>query len=214
SDIYSLSERERRRLRGSEIGMVFQEPMTSLNPSLTIGQQLEEGLKLHRTFSPEERSHRIERMLKRVGIDDVGHAMRSYPHQFSGGMRQRIMLASVMLLQPALLIADEPTTALDAVVQRDVLELMVGLSREQGTSVLMISHDLGMIARYCDRMIVMRDGEIVEQRPTHELLARPHHPYTRKLLAVLPKRGPTRSFPAHQTPFVSVRDLVVEYGTG
>jgi len=139
-------------------------------------------------------------------------ALTSYPHQFSGGMRQRIMLASVMLLKPALLIADEPTTALDAVVQRDVLELMVELTRERGTAVLMISHDLGMIARYSDRAIVMSHGDVVEQGNTQELLARPQHPYTRKLLAAMPTRGPVRVFATDETPIVSVRKLVVDYG--
>ena len=129
-------------MRGARIGMVFQEPMTSLNPSMTIGRQLDEGLALHRDLTPDERRELILDMLTRVGIRDPEGALTAYPHQFSGGMRQRIMLASVMLLKPALLIADEPTTALDAVVQRDVLELMVELTRANGTAVLMISHDL------------------------------------------------------------------------
>ena len=210
-EITSASEQKLRDLRGSRVGLVFQEPMTSLNPSMLIGEQLEEGLALHRNFDSAERRRQILDMLRRVGLSDPEGAMTSYPHQFSGGMRQRIMLASVMLLKPALLIADEPTTALDAVVQRDVLELMVGLTRENNTAVLMISHDLGMIARYSDRVIVMRKGEVVERKATQELLARPEHPYTRKLLAAMPHRGPIRSFPVNGTPIVAVRDLVVDY---
>ena len=155
------------------------------------------------------RGRRDDFMKLRIGS---AGALTSYPHQFSGGMRQRIMLASVMLLKPALLIADEPTTALDAVVQRDVLELMVELTRERGTAALMISHDLGMIARYSDRAIVMSLGDVVEQGNTQELLARPQHPYTRKLLAAMPTRGPVRVFATDETPIVSVRKLVVDYG--
>jgi peptide/nickel transport system ATP-binding protein len=200
-----------RALRGTRIGMVFQEPMTSLNPSMLLGEQLDEGLALHRRLSARERRALILDMLRRVGLADPERALVSYPHQFSGGMRQRIMLASVMLLKPALLIADEPTTALDAVIQRDVLELMVGLTRENGTAVMMISHDLGMVARYCDRILVMRQGEIVEQGSTQALLAAPRHEYTRKLLAAMPRRGPARPAPGGETPVVAVRDLVVDY---
>ncbi|MBA4224675.1 MAG: peptide ABC transporter ATP-binding protein, partial [Methylobacterium sp.] len=135
-----------------------------------------------------------------------------YPHQYSGGMRQRIMLASVMLLKPALLLADEPTTALDAVVQRDVMELMVDLTKENGTAVLLISHDLGMVARYCSRIVVMCQGDVVEQGKSEDILARPQHPYTRKLLAAMPHREPARELPQAATPLVSVDGLVVDYG--
>ncbi len=210
-DIAQLSSGELRKLRGARIGMVFQEPMTSLNPSMLIGRQLDEGLALHGSLSAEERRNLILDMLRRVGIKDPEGALKAYPHQFSGGMRQRIMLASVMLLQPALLVADEPTTALDAVVQRDVLELMVELTRARGTAVLMISHDLSMVARYTDRIIVMCKGEIVEQGTTQDLLRQPRHPYTQKLLAAMPRRLPARSLPATAQPIVEVRDLVVDY---
>src|SRR5260221_10584543 len=207
----TMTERQRRALRGARIGMVFQEPMTSLNPSMRLGDQLDEGLALHRRLPPAERRRLIVDMLHRVGLTNADRTLSAYPHQFSGGMRQRIMLASVMLLKPALLVADEPTTALDAVVQRDVLELLVGLTRENGTAVLMISHDLPMIAQYCDRIVVMRLGEIVEQGPAEALLAAPKHPYTQGLLAAMPKRGPSRRFPADETPVVAVQDLVVDY---
>ncbi|WP_332610768.1 ABC transporter ATP-binding protein [Achromobacter sp. ESBL13] len=200
-----------RKLRGARIGMVFQEPMTSLNPSMPIGRQLDEGLKLHRrAMSPAQRRERILEMLRRVGISDPKGAMDAWPHEFSGGMRQRMMLASVMLLEPALLIADEPTTALDAVVQRDVLELMVDLTREHNTAVLMISHDLPMVARYTERMVVMQHGKVLEAGTTAGILERPRHPYTRKLLDAMPRRLPARKLP-REAPIVEVKNLVVDY---
>ena len=162
--------------------------MTSLNPSLTIGRQLEEALVLHTGLDAAGRRQATLAMLDRVGLSDPERVLRSWPHEFSGGMRQRIMLASVMLPSPALLVADEPTTALDAVVQRDVLDLMVTLTAEKGTAVLMISHDLAMVARYSARVIVMCQGEIVEQGPTADILRAPAHPYTRKLLRAMPRR--------------------------
>jgi peptide/nickel transport system ATP-binding protein len=210
-EVLSLSDRELRRLRGAEIGLVFQEPMTSLNPSMTIGRQLEEGLILHGKAAAEERRAKILDMLKRVGIRDPEGALTVYPHELSGGMRQRVMLASVMLLKPALLIADEPTTALDAVVQRDVMELMVELTRAEGTAVLLISHDLPMVARYTSRIVVMEKGAIVEQGRTEDLLAAPQHPYTKKLLSSLPFRGEPRAIDTSKAPMVSARDIVVDY---
>ncbi|MBN8954336.1 MULTISPECIES: ABC transporter ATP-binding protein [unclassified Rhizobium] len=210
-DVLAMKNGELRNLRGAEIGVVFQEPMTSLNPSMTVGRQLEEGLVLHTRLSPDERRIRILDMLKRVGIRDPEGALTSYPHEFSGGMRQRIMLASVMLLKPALLIADEPTTALDAVIQRDVMELMVELTRAEGTAVLLISHDLPMVARYTNRIVVMEKGAVVEQERTEDLLDAPKHAYTRKLLSSLPFRSETRDIDASQTPMVSARNVVVDY---
>ncbi|WP_244491232.1 ABC transporter ATP-binding protein, partial [Bosea sp. Root381] len=210
-EVTTMADKRLRSIRGARVGMVFQEPMTSLNPSMTIGRQLEEGLALHRDLDAAGRKALILDMLRRVGLTDPEGALEAYPHQFSGGMRQRIMLASVMLLKPALLLADEPTTALDAVVQRDVMELMVELTRENGTAVLLISHDLGMVARYCSRIVVMCQGDVVEQGQSEEILARPQHPYTRKLLAAMPLRGPVRSFETGPTPIVAVRDLVVDY---
>ncbi|MDX0515602.1 ABC transporter ATP-binding protein [Sinorhizobium medicae] len=210
-DVLKLKEKELRRLRGAEIGVVFQEPMTSLNPSMTIGRQLEEGLVLHTKAPAQERRLRILDMLKRVGIRDPEGALASYPHEFSGGMRQRIMLASVMLLKPALLIADEPTTALDAVIQRDVMELMVELTRAEGTAVLLISHDLPMVARYTSRIVVMEKGAIVEQGRTEDLLTAPQHPYTRKLLSSLPFRGEPRRIDTSKAPMISAREIIVDY---
>jgi len=200
-----------RKLRGARIGMVFQEPMTSLNPSMKIGRQLDEGLALHSPrLSSGERRDAILSMLDRVGIRDPQGALDAWPHEFSGGMRQRMMLAAVMLLRPALLLADEPTTALDAVVQRDVLELMVALTREHNTAVLLISHDLAMVARYTERVIVMRHGEVIEMGRTQEILTHPREPYTRKLLAAMPRRGEVRVFEP-KPPLVDVKKLVVEY---
>ncbi len=210
-DITLMSEADLRCLRGAEIGLVFQEPMTSLNPSMTIGRQLEEGLTLHTEYTPAERRAKILAMLQRVGIRDPEGALTSYPHEFSGGMRQRIMLASVMLLKPALLIADEPTTALDAVIQRDVMELMVELTKAEGTAVLLISHDLPMVARYTSRIVVMEKGSIVEAGTTEQILKTPKHPYTRKLLSSLPIRGEVRAINTAAAPMVSAKNIVVDY---
>ncbi|MBB4122002.1 ABC transporter ATP-binding protein [Martelella radicis] len=210
-DTLAMSPRDLRSLRGARIGMVFQEPMTSLNPSMVIGRQLEEGLKLHTGLSPSKRREAILAMLERVGIVEPERALSAYPHEFSGGMRQRIMLASVMLLKPALLVADEPTTALDAVIQRDVMELMVELTRAEGTAVLLISHDLPMVARYTSRIAVMEKGVVVESGTTEDILTRPQHPYTRKLLSSLPGRGETRAFQSEDVPVLAVEDVIVDY---
>ncbi|NLR99898.1 ABC transporter ATP-binding protein [Rhizobium sp. P38BS-XIX] len=211
-NIADLLTRELRSVRGGVVGMIFQEPMTSLNPSMKIGRQLEEGLRLHRQYPRNERHRRIVDMLSRVGIRNPEAALDSYPHQFSGGMRQRIMIASTMLLEPQLLIADEPTTALDAIVQKDVLELMIGLARAKNTAILIVSHDLAMISRYTDRTIVMAQGAIVEAGPTSETMGNPTHPYTRKLLASIPRRAPARIEDGLK-PLIEVKGLAVDYPT-
>ena len=193
-ELTSLAPRELRAVRGAEVGMVFQEPMASLNPALTIGLQLSEGLKLHRKLDDREIRARCVEMLTRVRIESPEQALKAYPHQFSGGMRQRIMLASVLLLKPKLLIADEPTTALDTLSQREVLELMVELARDNDVATLLITHDLGVVARYADRVVVLEKGLPVETGSTLEVLTRPTHGYTKRLVGSRPghtQRGRT-----------------------
>nr|WP_312988026.1 ABC transporter ATP-binding protein [Comamonas koreensis] len=209
--LYAMNERQLRAVRGPRVAMVFQEPMTSLTPTLSIGEQLLEGLRMHLPQARDEHMPRIHAMLERVGLRDTQRILSAFPHEFSGGMRQRIMIASAMLLRPALLIADEPTTALDAVVQREVMEMMLELTRENGTAVLLISHDLPMVARYADRMVVMKQGDIVETGPTAQVLAAPAHDYTRQLLRTLPQRRAPRQID-RTAPLMSARDLVLEFG--
>jgi peptide/nickel transport system ATP-binding protein len=189
--------------------MVFQEPMVSLNPALSVGAQLVEGLMLHEKIGRAEARARALAMLARIRIDDPARCFGAWPHEFSGGMRQRIMLASVMLLKPRLLIADEPTTALDTLVQREVLELMVELARENDTAILLVSHDLGLVARYADDVVVMRGGRVIERGPTARILLDPQHDYTRNLLEAMPR--PRRLAPPARAdvPVVEARDLVV-----
>ncbi|MFN8995429.1 MAG: ATP-binding cassette domain-containing protein, partial [Pseudomonadota bacterium] len=178
-----------RELRGGTVGMVFQEPMVSLNPAIRIGEQIAEGLRLHTQLSKPEVEAACVTMLKRVQIANPLQCMRSFPHEFSGGMRQRIMLASVMLLKPKLLIADEPTTALDTLTQLEVLDIMVSLARTDGTAVLLITHNLGLVSRYADKAIVMQTGKVVESGDAKTLLRSPQHPYTKQLVDALPKRS-------------------------
>jgi peptide/nickel transport system ATP-binding protein len=188
-ELTAMTPEQLRGVRGAGIGMVFQEPMTSLNPALPIGRQLAEGLKLHRGLPDDEVRRRSIDMLRRVQIVDPERCLERYPHEFSGGMRQRIMLASVLMLEPRLLIADEPTTALDTLSQREVLELMVALTREMGTALLLITHDLGLVAQYTERVLVLEKGILVEAGATRDVLAAPKHPYTAKLVGSLPRPG-------------------------
>jgi len=206
-----VSVSELRRIRGNRIGMVFQEPMVSLNPAITIGQQMAEGLRLHTRLSKVEIRERCLTMLERIGIQNAERCLKAYPHEFSGGMRQRIMLASVMLLRPALLIADEPTTALDTLAQQDVIDLMLELTREFNTSVLFISHDLSLVARYADKVVVMRYGKAVEQGATRELLQNPQQAYTRQLLDALPQRGVLPPLPEASGPLLEINNVVIDY---
>ncbi|WP_374684847.1 ABC transporter ATP-binding protein [Mesorhizobium sp. J428] len=201
-----------RSVRGAQIGMIFQEPMVSLNPSMTIGRQMAEGLRLHQGLSDSEIRDRSLAMLERIQIKDPVRCLAAYPHEFSGGMRQRIMIASVMLLRPKLLIADEPTTALDTLVQRDVLDLMVELTQENETAVLLISHDLGMVSHYVRDVVVMLKGKAVERGRSLDVLKAPQHEYTRRLVDALPQRhaGGARS-QARVEPLLDVRGVVVEY---
>jgi peptide/nickel transport system ATP-binding protein len=211
-ELTSLAPKALRQIRGAQIGMVFQEPMVSLNPAVTIGEQMAEGLRLHRDMSRAEIKDRSLAMLERIQIKDPGKCLAAYPHEFSGGMRQRIMLASVMLLKPRLLIADEPTTALDTLVQRDVLDLMVELTRENGTAVLLISHDLGMVSHYVNNVTVMCEGKAVEQGSSTQVLHAPQHDYTRRLVDALPKRSAGGSRKAIDgPPLVEISNVVIDY---
>jgi peptide/nickel transport system ATP-binding protein len=210
-DVLSMSEEEIRRLRGAKIGMVFQEPMVSLNPAHTIGSQLIEGLLVHEKISREEARSRAENMLQRVQIANPLECMKAYPHQFSGGMRQRIMLASVMLLKPKLLIADEPTTALDTLSQREVLEVMVELTRSYGTAVLLITHNLGLVAQYANSVVVLERGRLVEAGPVAHVLRHPEHAYTRALINALPRREMDRVPVATGAPLISAENVSVTF---
>jgi peptide/nickel transport system ATP-binding protein len=178
-DLTRISDERLRELRGGSIGMVFQEPMVSLNPAMTIGRQLGEALALHSTMSPAAQREACLAMLRRVQIPDPEACLRAYPHEFSGGMRQRIMLAAVMLPKPKLLIADEPTTALDNLAQAEILNLMVELARDNGTAVLLVTHNLGLVARYADRALVMQRGRIVKEGNARQILREPREEYTR-----------------------------------
>ena len=200
-----------RALSGGEIGMVFQEPMVSLNPAMTVGAQMAEGLRLHYRLGRREIRERSLAMLERVRIPRPLAALGAWPHQFSGGMRQRIMLASVMLLKPKLLIADEPTTALDMLSQREVLDLMVALARDEGAAVLLITHDLGVVGRYAERAVVLRRGRLVEEAETARLLAAPREPYTRSLVASFAERLPPRPAPVRTDPVIAVKGLAVRH---
>jgi oligopeptide transport system ATP-binding protein len=185
-DLLQLSSAEMRKIRGDRIAMIFQEPMSSLNPVLTIGDQLCEALKLHRGMNHTAARARAVELLQLVSIPEAEKRLDQYPHQFSGGMRQRIMIAMGMSCQPKLLIADEPTTALDVTIQAQVLELIKQLSAEMGTAVILITHNLGIVARYADRVNVMYAGRIVEQATADDLYANPAHPYTLGLLRSVP----------------------------
>jgi peptide/nickel transport system ATP-binding protein len=210
-DLGAATPARLRALRGPGMGMVFQEPMTSLNPAHRIGAQMEEGLALHTRLSRAGRRAACIAMLTRVGIAEPERRLLAYPHEFSGGMRQRIMLASVMLLKPRLLIADEPTTALDSLTQAEVLGLMTELAREHGTALLLITHDLALVARHADRALVMQDGRAVEEGPALPLLTRPREDYTRALVAALPRRGPARPPAPPAPPLIEARELSVTY---
>ncbi len=186
-DLLKLSEEEMRGIRGNKIGMIFQEPMTSLNPVFTIGNQIEESIILHQKVSKEEAKNRAIEMLKKVGIPAPEQRYKEYPHQLSGGMRQRVMIAIALACNPAILIADEPTTALDVTVQAQILELIGGLQESLGMGVVLITHDLGVIAEHADKVAVMYASHIVEYSIADEVYFNPLHPYTVGLLGSIPK---------------------------
>jgi peptide/nickel transport system ATP-binding protein len=185
-DLLTLPESQKRTLRGNELAMIFQEPMTSLNPVLTVGEQIAEAARLHLKMDRGSAHAHARRMLELVEIPAAAQRVNEYPHQLSGGMRQRVMIALAMACNPTLLIADEPTTALDVTIQAQILALMGRLQKETGMSMLFVTHNLGVVAQYADAVAVMYAGRIVEAAPVHELFAKPEHPYTRGLLACLP----------------------------
>ena len=188
-DLLTMSDGELRSVRGRQIGMVFQDPLSSLHPQFRVGAQIAEAIRVHERTSPKILRSRVIDVLAEVGIPDPARRVDDYPHQFSGGMRQRVMIGLALALRPALLIADEPTTALDVTVQSQLLDLMNSLQQEHGTAILMITHDLGVVAKVADRVITMYGGRIVERGSRADVLASPHHPYTRGLLASVPRVG-------------------------
>ena len=186
-DLVKASEKEMQKIRGNEISMIFQEPMTSLNPIIKCGKQIAESLRLHRGMKKKEAMEEAVRMMRAVGIANPEVRAHEYPHQMSGGMRQRVMIAMALACQPQILIADEPTTALDVTIQAQILDLIRELNESMGTSVVFITHDLGVVSDLCDTVIVMYTGHIVEQAPVKELFESPKHPYTKGLLNAIPK---------------------------
>ena len=188
-DLLKLSDREMRAIRGNEISMIFQEPMTSLNPVLTVGKQIGETLRLHQGMSKQQAEDRAVEMLKLVGIPEPQRRVKEYPHQLSGGMRQRVMIAIALACNPKLLIADEPTTALDVTIQAQILDLMRDLKHTVGAAIVIITHDLGVVAEVAERVIVMYAGRKVEEASVDRLFRNPRHPYTQGLLGSMPKLG-------------------------
>lgn len=186
-DLVQASESEMQKIRGNEISMIFQEPMTSLNPIIRCGKQIAESLQLHRGMKKKEAFAEAVSLMKAVGIANPAVRAQEYPHQMSGGMRQRVMIAMALACRPQILIADEPTTALDVTIQAQILDLIREMNEEMDTSVLFITHDLGVVSELCDTVIVMYTGRIVEQAPVRELFREPKHPYTEGLLAAIPR---------------------------
>jgi dipeptide transport system ATP-binding protein len=188
-DLLNLSRRDRRGLRGKEIAMIFQEPMTSLNPCFTTGFQIMEALRVHEGGSRGERKRRAIELLDQVGIPDAASRLSAYPHQLSGGMNQRVMIAMAIACNPRLLIADEPTTALDVTIQRQILDLLLDLQRQRGMALILITHNMGVVAETARRVMVMYAGQVMEDRPASSIFRAPRHPYTAALLDALPERA-------------------------
>lgn len=186
-DLAKASEKQMEKIRGNQIGMIFQDPMTSLNPTMTIGRQLMEGIMKHQGLSKKEAKEKAVEMLSLVGIPQPDRRVNQYPHEFSGGMRQRVMIAMALSCEPRLLIADEPTTALDVTIQAQIIELMKELKEKTGTSIILITHDLGVVAGLCSRVLVMYAGQIVESGLIRDVFYHPKHPYTYSLLRAVPR---------------------------
>lgn len=185
-DLISMTDEELRTYQGEELSIIFQEPMTSLNPTMKIGRQVEESLRIHTKLGREERKCRALEAMKLAELDEPEKIYGCYPHELSGGMRQRVMIASALVLRPQLLIADEPTTALDVTIQAEILKTLKEINRKEGTSILFISHDLGVIRALCQRVVVMQNGLIVEQGPVEQVFHKPQQEYTKKLIAARP----------------------------
>ena len=196
-NLLEKSEKEMTNIRGNEISMVFQDPMTSLNPTMKVGKQIVEGLKRHKNISNSEGREIAIEMLRKVSVPQPEKRIEQYPHEFSGGMRQRVMIAIAMAVRPDLLIADEPTTALDVTVQAQILDLMKDIQKQSGNSIILITHDLGVVADMADDIIVMYAGQIVERGNVDEIFEKPSHPYTRKLLAAVPRLDMDRKKALH-----------------
>lgn len=212
NNLLDLSPKEIRSVRGAGIGMIFQEPLVSLNPAMRVGTQMFEAMRLHTSLPDGEIRKQAIEMLDAVKMPDPVGALSRYPHEFSGGMRQRIMIASVMMLRPALLLADEPTTALDALVQREVLDIMANVVTSFGTAIMLVTHDLSVVARYADEISVMEKGLIVESGETRAVLRQPKHPYTRRLLSSLPRPPAKANVTETQVaPLLSAKGLHVQY---
>jgi len=205
-DLLKLSDREMRAIRGNEISMIFQEPMTSLNPVLTVGRQIGETLRLHQGLNKEQAEARAVEMLRLVGIPEPERRVREYPHQLSGGMRQRVMIAIALACNPKLLIADEPTTALDVTIQAQILDLMRDLKHRVGAAIILITHDLGVVAEVAERVVVMYAGRKVEEAAVGPLFRNPKHPYTQGLLGSVPKLG--SSLTGEETRLAEIPGLV------
>ena len=188
-DLTKLDDEERRKMRGEKISMIFQEPMTSLNPVMKIGDQITECILMHNNISKQEAWDKAVEMLKLTGVPRVERMMKEYPFQLSGGQHQRVMIAMALVCKPKILIADEPTTALDVTIQAQILDLMENLKQKTGTSILFITHDLGVVAEVCDDVVVMYSGRVVEKGDVRSIFASPSHPYTKGLLASIPKLG-------------------------
>ena len=186
-DLLTCERSKLRKIQGNEISMIFQEPMTSLNPVKRIGWQIEESLRIHTELNKEERYQKAIEMMKEVELPDPERLYRQYPHELSGGMRQRVMIAAAMICNPRILIADEPTTALDVTIQAQIVELLKRMNREKQTSILFISHDLSLVKQLCERVLVMKAGYIVETGLTQEVFAHPEEEYTQRLIAAIPK---------------------------
>jgi oligopeptide/dipeptide ABC transporter ATP-binding protein len=193
-DLLKLDDAAMRNIRGNRIGMIFQEPMTSLNPTFSIGFQIGEVLRLHRGLGQRQARDRCIELLDMVGVGSPAARIDQYPHQLSGGLRQRVMIAIAIACSPVLLIADEPTTALDVTIQAQILDLLVRLQKDLDMSILMITHDLGVVAEFCDHVVVMYAGMIVEKAPVEQIFDQPRHPYTRGLLVSVPQIGIKRTY--------------------